>query len=379
MTRLRIRHLLRRTGRGQDFRWFWQPSGRLAGQGWRPERLHGNGARPSLAAIERAEELNRQLDAWRAGEAPPHAPARVKGYAPGTLGAAAHAYLRSPEHARLAKNTRDGYRRALATLEAWASHHPLSSITPKRCKVLYRELEAVTPAKAVAVLRVLRVLFAWAISEDLTEENPARAVKLHERPSKGRLWTAEAIAAFAAAADARGWHSIGTAVVLNEWLGQRQGDVLAFARAAWDGEGLTVRQSKTGARVRLPVGMVPRLAARLGQELERQRTRKVEGTTLLLCEATGQAWKADHFRHVFATIRDTAAPGCPALAGMVFMHLRHTAITRLGELGASAETIAAVSGHTRATVNAVLDRYLIRTAAAAEHAFQLRLDSEQSR
>jgi hypothetical protein len=42
-----------------------------------------------------------------------------------------------------------------------------------------------------------------------------------------------------------GRHSIGTAVMLDEWLGQRQGDILKLPRSIYRAGVLSIRQSKT--------------------------------------------------------------------------------------------------------------------------------------
>ena len=43
-------------------------------------------------------------------------------------------------------------------------------------------------------------------------------------------------------------------LLLALWTGQRQGDLLRLAWSAYDGSSLRLRQSKTGARVVIPVG-----------------------------------------------------------------------------------------------------------------------------
>ena len=76
------------------------------------------------------------------------------------------------------------------------------------------------------------------------------------------LWSPAAVRHMAAAADALGWRSIGTAILLNEWFGQRVADVLKLPPLSVEGP-LLVRQGKTGRRVALPVHLVPHLVQRL--------------------------------------------------------------------------------------------------------------------
>lgn len=153
------------------------------------------------------------------------------------------------------------------------------------------------------------------------------------------------------------------------------------------------KQSKTGARVDLPVDMVARFTARLEAEFAAQEKRGLAGTKLLLCEATGQALKEDHFRHEFArlrarAVRDMAKTGetwFPAewhetgrveMAALKFLHLRHTAVTRMAESGVDALGISGVTGHTPKSIDTIIERYMLRTTKPAARAFAQRLESK---
>lgn len=71
MPRGKVRHLICKAGR-----FYWQPSAELRAKGWAPERLPDD----LVAAERRAEELNRHLDAVRAGQhARPQRAVVVKG------------------------------------------------------------------------------------------------------------------------------------------------------------------------------------------------------------------------------------------------------------------------------------------------------------
>ncbi len=182
-------------------------------------------------------------------------------------------------------------------------------------------------------------------------------------------------------------------MVINEWLGQREGDILALPRGFYRGGNILFVQSKTGARVDLPVDMVAPLSARLEAEFKAQEKRNLAGTALLLCEATGQAWREDHFRHEFARVRARAVrdmekigeawfpaewheTGRVEMAALKFMHLRHTAVTRMAESGVDALAISGVTGHTPKSIDTIIERYLVRTTALAARAFAKRLESE---
>jgi hypothetical protein len=59
------RHLVCKGGR-----YYWQPSKSLRAAGWRIQRLSSD----PMAAAGEAERLNAELDAWRGGHRPAHAP-----------------------------------------------------------------------------------------------------------------------------------------------------------------------------------------------------------------------------------------------------------------------------------------------------------------
>ena len=381
MARIKIRYLTEYSRVRRGPRYFWQPSTVLRAQGWRIVRLPDIRA----AAIVEAERLNAILDAWRRGEdttdqIPPAAkpPHRIRP-ALGTVDALIADYRGAEEFTRLRPTTRRGYEQNLVIISDWAGDAPVRTLTPKRIKTFYRKLRPTTPSKANAVVRVIRLLLEYGCSEDWIEANPARKVRLIGTPSTGRLWPREAVQLFARIADRMGRSSIGTAVILNEWLGQREGDLIRLSRSIYREGSLWIRQSKTGAQVKLPVDLVPHLRVRLEEEFARQAAAEVTATTLIVSEVTGRAYTGDNFRHVFATVRAEAAKEMPEIADLWFMHLRHTAVTRLFEAGCELSWITEVTGHKSIkTCEIIIDRYLIHTGKLARLAFEKRLEKERN-
>lgn len=417
---------------GGPARWYWQPSKALRAAGFRPERLPGDGD----AARRRALALNAGAAEWRAGGGGPARPAS------GTLAALIRAYRRAPEFLERAEETRRTYAKALDVLDAWLGDWPAGGITPKMVKRFYGKLWARTPTKANQVLRQLRILYDFAKSEDMAAHNPGKDVKLKGHRGAAVVWPRAAVAHFVACADALGRPSMGDAVMVNEWLGQRQADALALPRAR-RGRGVLVIQRKTDARVILPLHMVPALAARIEAADRRDAARVLASTALIVSEETGERYHASDFRHWMRWIRLAGAgdaglahmdaliaaarkaPGgndmrrgsrlyrlemerralardqarlraaglelrdrfavdgdvdleaeTVSLLALDFMHLRHTAVTRLAGAGCTLEEIAGVTGHTLKSVAAILDVYLVRTAALARAAFAKRITFE---
>lgn len=386
MATLKIRHLVQKQGR-----FYWQPSAALRAEGWRPMRLPDDAGE----AMAKAEALNAELDAWRAGQPAPHAPAQAargrKAAAPGSVSALIADYRRSRFWPANPK-TRKGYDWCLDLIEAWAGDMPARAITPPAVQAFYgsqlRRTEGAgkarrvveTPAKAAAAVRVLRVLLQVGVRLGYVTSNAAA------RPGVGLvrqrepvLWLPAEVAHMAATADAMGWRSIGTAILLNDWLGQRVSDLLGMPPYQMEGGALVLRQGKRRRRVALPIHLVPHLVARLAGETV------VSLTHMLVHDRTRLPWKLFTFDHVFAEVRAKAAAGDPKLglapmpscAGLRFTELRHSAVTRLNEAGVDPLDIAGITGHTEQSVRQLLDRhYLIRTAKGAERAFRARLRAE---
>lgn len=444
MATLKIRHLTERPGRAGSVRYFWQPATRLKADGWSVVRL----ADTHSVAIGQAEAINAALDAWRAGKraplvdehrdiilraAPPSLLAAASPFAlpnaptpipsalkPGTLRALIHAYRHSRDFKDKAAKTRSSYEDNMRALEQWqaaaaggvaADEPPLEYIAPADLKALWERLFENTPTKANAVLGMARILYNWGRTTgrfhgyyakdergQLVRDGAGRPIRLPDNPAaqlnlttvrptrtEDDLWTPEEVQIFSAVAAAEGWFSLGLSVELNEWMGQRQGDVLALPAARYRQGRLDVNQSKTKAAVFLPVDLVPQLRAGLEENRQRKRLTEEEGgqtvtaLTLLVCESTGQQWKADHFRHIFADVRKVATEWCPSLEGKTFLTLRHTAVVRLAEAGCEVPEISAITGHTLTSVTQILERYHVRTKRAAESAFRKRLLAENGR
>jgi len=390
MATLKIRHLVSKPGAGGSTRYFWQPAKTLRAQGWKPQRLPDNLAEAAV----KAEALNAEVDAWRQGQPAPNAPASVarrKQVAPGSVAALITDYKASRWWLNLAPRTRKDYGWCLDLIEAWSGDMPARAITPPAVQAFYeaqlRRVEGAgrkrkvieTPAKAAAAVRVLRLLLQVGVRLGYLSGNPAAKPGIsHERAREPVLWSPAAVQHMAATADALGWRSIGTAILLNEWMGQRVADVLRLPPWSLDAGALVILQGKGKRLVSLPVHLVPHLVARLQAEAARPGA-VASATHLLLHDRTGQPWNLFTFSHVVAEIREAAAASMAECAGLMFRELRHTAVTRLHEAGVADTAIAGVTGHSSKTVRDMLDKhYLVRTAKAAEGAFRKRLAAEEN-
>ena len=153
--------------------------------------------------------------------------------------------------------------------------------------------------------------------------------------------------------------------------------MIAVSMAAYRAGILHIRQSKTGADVALPVGMVPQLQTRIEEQIARNKRKDRPGVTLIQAQSGGP-YTADGFMTAFEKVRVPAAKRNPEIAGLIFKDLRHTAVTRLAECGAEIPQIAAVTGHAFKSCQDIVDRYNVRTTKMARAAFEKRLETEET-
>jgi hypothetical protein len=395
---------------------YWQPSQKLRALGWTPVRLSDDEA----TAIDQARARNAELEAWRAGqlaqasaaEAPPNASTgaplakrAIDKAAPGTLDELIRAYRQSTYWNELKPQTRRGYDQCLERLADWAGDAPRAAISPKRVADFYSIMRSGTPALAAAIVRVGSLLWSRGRLLGLVgDANPFAQQSLKGGGKSGLIWPRAAIDWIVATADALGRPSIGTAVLVNSWIGQRQADTLRLKRDLGAVGGRALRQRKTGSVAKLPVHLIPEVAARVELQLElndaaADAAALPRSTALLIDERTGRPWQEDTFRHVFAEIRAAAAealdgaeleidwlrPGKDgddprafkiALRELQFMHLRHTAVVYLAEANVDVLSIAAITGHSPKTCTQILDTYGVKTGRLAGEAFKRRLAHE---
>src|SRR6185369_971038 len=214
----------------------------------------------------------------------------------------------------LGPKTKRDYEQCLARIIDWAGDCPVRAIDDDRISKLRKGM-ARTPTFANAVVRVLRRLLGFGVKKGWIMVNPASKPGLIGTPPSGKIWPRAAIAEFIAAADDLGCHAIGTAVLLDEWLGQREGDVIRLPRTVYRNGELVFRQAKgqslakgtQGSGMVLPIDLAPELKARLAEQLQRNDDRKVKSLVIIQSEITGQPYKEDFFRHEFARVRAHAA------------------------------------------------------------------------
>ncbi|MDP3554859.1 tyrosine-type recombinase/integrase [Methylocystis sp.] len=368
----------------RDGRPRFNPGPKLRKLGFKGEDLrHGAGADVSSAgkdgdwftlretedwAKAKSEEITRRRAQARqkgrkipplGGEGRTAKPAGVGGY---TIEALFDDLWRSKHFQSKAASTQRDYR---MKAEAFAKFEPhlwgvlARDMTPAAVHGLHEKLWAAKGlAMANGMVAVMRLAYSIARKRGAggVRDNPCRELGLPTPKPRLRCASAQEIAALMAAADAIE-PSVGDAIALALFTGQRQGDVLALTEAGMSEGRIKLRQRKTGAVV--SVQALAPLIARLAAIRERNRLEGRVTPTIVAHPRTGRAWNADNFRHRYADVRALAKETCESVADFHFADLRDTAVTWLHRAGCDIAEIASVTGHSEKTVYTILKHYLV--------------------
>ncbi|UZE47950.1 hypothetical protein ONR75_24240 [Rhodopseudomonas sp. P2A-2r] len=357
-------------------------------------RLRSIGARalpPKPARIGTVEDL---LEDWLASQ-------DVRKLAPSSIASyrkASRAIIFRPESREQAADRRKR-ERAAAVLgvtvpererERIASATP-SSIQPPEMRALFNYLKSVRGHHmALAAIAALSAAFSWGreSAKWRLKTNPRIDMQFDRPAGRVVMITMEEFTALVAAADAMGRASIGDAIYLGLFTGQRQTDRLALRDEGLQHGRRHFRQSKTGALV--AIKETPQLAERLAGAKARVAALKLRlglremPDTIVVDENTGKPYNEHTYRHLFAEIRDLAIKGhgdvapCPTLAftnensgAPDFKHdqdLRDTCVMLLDRSGSDLMSICDVTGHSYQSAQMIMKHYRARNPERADAA-----------
>lgn len=344
----RLRQRQRRDG---SWRIWWEAEAAVQAMGFANVDLDPD--RPTWSLRE-AARLNEAVARARRGE-----PARPRSAGSRTMAALIHEYRRNVLPEKAAK-TRSSYEGNLRLIDRKWGSSPVTDFTKPVMFTWYEALRRdAGPTQAVRLIRMASILFSYAELIGWRGENSNPCFRLGLKVPKGRSRTASwaEIDALLAAADAAGLPSIGGAIRLSAFQGQRQTDVLAatlgaFRRApilAPDARGRLVQitvwvwqlaRQKRGTRgvMRLHPEVAPVIEARL-------RATDDPSAPLLVEERVGRAYDEHLFEDRWAEVRDLAARTVPEVASLQFRDLRRTfgVLARSG--GASRDDVGDVLGN----------------------------------
>lgn len=277
--------------------------------------------------------------------------------ATGVLISVAQGFQASSDFTDLAARTRRDYAKQIKLIEREFGDLPLSALNDRACRgefLAWRDRLALRSRRqADYAWVVLARILSWAHNRGLVMANPCeKGGRLYRGSRADKVWTLDDELAFLEKAP----RHLHLALQLALWTGQRQGDLLRLPWAAYSGERITLRQSKTGARVIVPVGTP--LKAALDATTKR--------SPIILVNTDGKPWTADGFRSSWRKACTSAG-----VIGVTFNDLRGTAVTRLALAGCTEAEIGTITGHALRDVRSILDtHYLNRDPALAEAAIR---------
>jgi integrase len=289
---------------------------------------------------------------------------------------------------------------------------PVGALDPVVLKNLHdRLLTARGLSMARGSLMVLQAMLSWGRLRGWlpkvhghTIENPANKLDLPPQPVRLRIGTDVEISALVLASDHAAisgitLSAVGDAILTGLFSGQRKRDVLAFVPGETSPDRIDLVQSKTGARVSIP--MTPRLTQRLAQGRARRAKAgyPVLFGNVVVNEETGRPYVGSTFRDHFRVVRVLAVEGivdeeatqlareqhasemrntepptiwklkpCPSLADFTFPDLRDTAVTWYARAGSTVPEIASITGHAMKSIYTILKHYLALDAHLADNA-----------
>lgn len=296
---------------------------------------------------------------------------------------------------------------------------PVGSIDPVVLKALHEKIKGERGlSMANGVLAIIAAMMAWGrlhnwLPRDRNGQpiaNPASNLDLESPEPRLRVGTDVEIRTLVEASDlveidGVKMSAIGDAVLTGLFTGQRKKDILEFVLGAQSPTRVELVQSKTGARVSIP--MAPRLVQRIaaGKERRARADYRVVLSNIVVNEGTGLAYNGGTFADHFAQVRAVAVAGivdeeatrlarelheaeqrntepptvyklapCKSLAGFTFPDLRDTAVTWYARAGSTVPQIASITGHSLASIYRILKHYLALDAELADEAVRKLVD-----
>jgi integrase len=254
----------------------------------------------------------------------------------GTVAGLIREYTASVKFERKAASTQREYVRMLTRIEERFGTMPIVALASPRVIGKFvdyqEEIGRDRPREGDNRLTVLSAVFSYAKGKGRIARNPLDGFeRLYQGDRSEKIWTEADVLKFMREAPVE----LQRAMILAIHSGQRYGDLVRLRWSDYDGNAISLRQSKTSQRVWI------KCTSALGAMLASAPKAQMEAAEMYPEKA------ADRLH---------------------FNDLRGTAVTLLAEAGATVPQIAAITGHTLESVTRILEKYLARTKALSEAA-----------
>lgn len=220
---------------------------------------------------------------------------------------------------------------------------PLNAVEDRRARGIflgYRdELAAISRRQADYAIQVLSVILSYGVDRGLITRHPLLKIgRVYDGSRVEKIFTPEMEAKFITGARPDMACSLALAIA----IGQRPGDVLRLEWQQYDGSFIRLIQRKLGKLVVIP--LLPEVRQMLDSMPRKAPT--------ILCNQSGAPWTYGGFSHVFNDELDRLG-----IEDVSFGDARGTTVTRLRRANCSAAEIGAITGHSNAEVNRIIEKH----------------------
>lgn len=249
-----------------------------------------------------------------------------KTVAAGTFGALCREYELSAQFGQLAPLTQRETRYVIRALEKRHADKPVALLEPQHIMRWQDELQK-KPGAANKMVRVVKVLMAFALMRQYRTNNPALGIKML-KGGEYRAWTTEEMTAFETRWPIGTIERTGFALAL--YTGQRRSDLAQLKWTDIAGDAFKLTQGKTGTVLVIPLH--PELKMALAAVHPRSGT---------ILAKHGRALSPIYFGHLMAKAIEAAG-----LDRKCVLHgLRKSATVALIDAGCTPHQAAAITGH----------------------------------
>lgn len=351
--------------------YYWRPTPEMERAGFSREPLGQDLAR----ANRRAAILNAQWDEERSRNSP------LETISNGTFAWLFSEFQKDPVwYGSRAIRTQEGIDRAFRRVSEILGDTSVKAFQRKHARALYNKLRKENGLNVARdTLKWFRRAMRYAQDIGVRDDNPVAELSVEEPKPRQAIWQPHEVEAVITAALMGGTAdsgnkipprpSVALATAIAYDIGQQRCDVLALTWDQWDGEAFTIIQQKKRGdrRLFLPVTSETR-------EMIEASTRV--STHIIVCEQTGQPFvdpphtsrrsRQTAFARLFKKFRLRAG----IERDVWFADLRRTALTELGNSGATETEIVSISGHKHGSQ--ILNTYVVPNKAASLAAAQKR-------